>query len=200
MNASRSAKVLGRNALPIAAHHRRNPNPGSRSAPGPSGIPGTLTQVFRTVVRSLIAVLLVWAGLSKLGDPVSSYTALLEYQIPSPRVLLKLVAVVLPWLELLCALMMLANFHRRLATLVVSVLFGVFLVLVSQAFVRGLNIACGCFNLILLGIDEASAAARFIESVGFAFFRNLILLGGALYLLRTDPRLPSHGRLGTLEF
>ena len=72
-----------------------------------------------------------------------------------------------------------------------SVLFSVFLVMVGQAVVRGLNIPCGCFNLTIFGIDEASASARFVESVGFAFFRNLILLGGALYLLRTDKRWPS---------
>lgn len=190
MNATKSAKALVKNAVPTTAPNR---NPRSRSVQVPQGMPGTPAKVFRTILRSLIAIILVWAGLSKLGDPVSSYTALLEYQLPAPRVLLKLLAVVLPWLELLCALMLLANFYRRLATLAMSVLFSVFLAMVGQAVVRGLNISCGCFNLTIFGIDEASASAHFIESVGFAFFRNLILLGGALYLLRTDKRLPPGG-------
>ena len=155
------------------------------------GMPDKTASLFRTIVRSLVALLLIWAGLSKLGDPVSAYTALLAYQLPAPGLLLKLVALALPWLEVLCGLMLLANFHRRLALLVMSVLFSVFLVVVGQAFARGLDISCGCFNLRLFGIDEATAAARFYESVGFALVRNLILLGSALYLLRTEKSLAS---------
>lgn len=188
MNATKPEKPVVRNAAPATNPFR---SPRSRNVPVPRGLPGKPDNIFPTIVRSLFAILLIWAALSKLGDPVSAYTALLAYQLPLPGILWKLVAVSLPWLELLCALMLLANFYRRLAMLVTSVLFSVFLVMVGQAFARGLDISCGCFNLAVLGIDEASAAARFIESVGFAFFRNLVLLGGALYLLRTDKSLAS---------
>ena len=183
MNATKPGKAVVRNT-PRAAYPNRSP--GSPSVQDPQATPGKPARFLRTTVRSLLAVLLIWAGLSKLGDPVSAYTTLLEYQLPAPTALLKPVALVLPWLELLCGLMLVANFHRRLATLMVTVLFGVFLGMVGQAVVRGLDISCGCFNLGIFGIDEASAAARFIESVGFAFFRNLILLGVAIYLLLHD--------------
>ncbi len=183
MNATKPGKAGVRNAVPADDPSKQ---PRSRSVPVPDEMPGKPVRVIRMIVRSLIAILLLWAGLSKLGDPVSAYTALLAYELPAPTVLLKLVALALPWLELLCGLMLVADFHRRLATLVATALFGVFLVMVGQAVVRGLDISCGCFNLAILGIDEASASARFLESVGFAFFRNLLLLGGVVYLLCTE--------------
>lgn len=188
MNATKPGKPVVRSVAPAANPFGR---PRSRTEPASHGMPGQAASLFQATVRSLIALLLIWAGLSKLGDPVTTYTAMLAYQLPLPGILWKLVALALPWLELLCGLMLLANFHRRLATLVTSVLFSVFLVMVGQAFVRGLDISCGCFNLRILGIEEASAAARFFESVGFALVRNLLLLAGGLYLLRTDKRLAS---------
>jgi len=183
MKTTNSEKTLVKYTTVRNAPNKQLHSGNVRVPPDPSGRP---VKVFRMILRSLIAIILVWAALSKLGDPVSTYTTLLEYRLPAPGILLKLVAVVLPWLELLCALMLLANFHRRLATLSVSVLFSVFLIMVGQAEVRGLNISCGCFDLTVFGINESSPSGRFIESLGFAFVRNLILLGAALYLLRDD--------------
>jgi len=160
-------------------------------------IPNVRATIFPTIVRTLLAFLLVWAGLSKLGDPINAYTSLLDYQLPAPKVFLKLVAMVLPWLELLCGLMLLANFHRRLATLTASLLFGVFLIMVGQAAARGLDISCGCFNLAVFGINPASASARFLESVGFALLRDAILLAGAVYLVRIgQPSRPTTAAAG----
>lgn len=190
MKTAKTMTAAGKNATqPVASSN--NPRPGSVQKQ--RRFRGTSSPVLQRIVRSLIALILIWAGLSKLGDPVSAYTALLAYQVPAPAILLKLVAVALPWLELLCGLMLFTNFHRHTATLATCMLFAAFLLAVGQAVLRGLDIACGCFNLAILGIDEASASARFIESVGFAFFRNLVLLAGTFYLLRSDPRLPADG-------
>ncbi len=188
MKTAKTMRAPGKNAAPSVASNR---NPRSGGVPEQHVSRLMPSTVLQTIVRSVIALILIWAGLSKLGDPVSAYTALLAYQLPAPAILLKLVAVALPWLELLCGLMLLINFHRHTATLATGMLFAAFLLAVGQAVLRGLDIACGCFNLAILGIDEASASARFIESVGFAFFRNMVLLAGTLFLLRADPQVPA---------
>jgi len=48
---------------------------------------------------------------------------------------------------------------------------------------RGLDIACGCFDLTMIGIADDSAVMHFVDSVRFAFFRNFVLLAGVVYLL-----------------
>ena len=150
-------------------------------------------RAFHSALRYALSAILIWAGLSKLSDPVSFYTMLLEYRLPLPAVLLKLVAVILPWLELLCGLTLLVDYCRRATLLWVTVLFCVFLAMVGQALFRGLDISCGCFNLTILGIPEASGLGRVLESMGFAALRNLLLVTAAAFLFRRACEEPSGG-------
>ncbi|MGK0190428.1 MAG: putative oxidoreductase [Verrucomicrobiales bacterium] len=140
---------------------------------------------FETGLRWFLAAVLVWAGLSKLVDPVSFYGAMLEYQLPLPHVLLKITAVVLPWMELFCGLLLLAGIAPRATLIWVTALFGVFLLAVGQAFLRGLDISCGCFDLGLFGIEDGSELGHALESAGVATLRNLVLLGAAIFLFHT---------------
>ena len=47
---------------------------------------------------------------------------------------------------------------------------------------RGLEISCGCFNLDFLGLGTDEM--KLFQSVGFAFFRAILLLAAACYLFR----------------
>jgi putative oxidoreductase len=141
----------------------------------------------KIVVRWILGVLLVWASLSKIADPQEFYISIAAYKVALPGVLLRLAAMILPWLELLCGLLLLGRIWTRAALVWAMVMFAVFVVATGQAWVRGLEISCGCFNLRAFGLDPASGKAfvRFIESVGFAFFRALLLFLGAVYLFRS---------------
>lgn len=134
-------------------------------------------------MRWLLGVVLLWAALGKVANVQEFYAALLAYQIPLPSALLKATAVVLPWLELLCGLMLLANVRTTAALAWAVVLFAVFAACTGQAWLRGLHIACGCLDLRLLGIAGDSALGLWMESAKFAFIRAALLLVVAVGLL-----------------
>ncbi len=136
------------------------------------------------VLRCLLGVLLLWAAVSKLAQPTDFLASIYAYDLPLPRSWLQLVAVVLPWLELLCGLLLLANVWTETALAAILALLGVFALATGQAWARGLDISCGCFNLKLFGVDASAGFVKFIESPGFAFFRNLLLVLLASALLR----------------
>jgi putative oxidoreductase len=140
----------------------------------------------RVLLRWLLGILLVWAALSKLGNLQDFLDLLLGYKLPGPHVLFKIVTIILPWLELLCGLMLLARVHLRAALLWSIILFALFAVFTGQAWARGLNISCGCFNLDLFGLDPTSMGG-FLESAAFACIRSVMLCGAALFLFRTMP-------------
>jgi uncharacterized membrane protein YphA (DoxX/SURF4 family) len=140
----------------------------------------------RKLVRWILGALLVWAALSKIANPLEFYSGVAAYRLPLPGSVLRATAMVLPWLELICGLLLLAGLWTRAAAGWALILFGVFIVATGQAWARGLEIACGCFNLQALGLGEGRgrAAAAFLESVGFAFVRAIVLALASVYVLR----------------
>jgi putative oxidoreductase len=146
--------------------------------------------MLKTIVRWIIGTLLVWAALSKIANLEDFYISIAAYKLPFPSVTLRLAAMILPWLELLCGLLLLSGIWKRAALVWALILFAAFVLATGQAWTRGLNISCGCFNLSAFGLDAATSKSfiKFVESVGFAFFRALLLLLGAIYLFRSTGR------------
>jgi uncharacterized membrane protein YphA (DoxX/SURF4 family) len=138
----------------------------------------------KTALRWVLGLVLVWAALGKLANVQEFYVALLAYRLPVPPAMLQAAAIVLPWLELLCGLLLLARLRATAALAWAAILFAIFAVATGQAWLRGLPIACGCLDLRLLGIAPESALGHWLESPGFAFGRALVLLGFSAVLWR----------------
>lgn len=85
------------------------------------------------------------AGLLKLGDPAASVRAVRAYQI-LPEAIVPLVGHALPVVEVLVGICLLAGLVVRPAAMVSVVLFTAFVIGVSSAWARGLQIDCGCFG------------------------------------------------------
>lgn len=145
----------------------------------------------RLVLRWLLGALLIWAALAKIANLNEFYLNIALYRLPLPDAWLRLAAMVMPWLELLCGILMIAGTARRAALFWAMILFASFVVATGQAWARGLNINCGCFNLDFLG-DEF---AGIFETVKFAFFRAVLLFAAAVYLWRS-PNGPVKAGLG----
>lgn len=151
-------------------------------------------------MRGLLGLLMLWAAVSKLANPTEFLGSIYAYDLPLPRSLLQTAAVVLPWVELLCGLLLLAGFWSQTALLTVTGLLVLFVFATGQAWARGLDISCGCFNLKIFGLTESlPGLVRFLESVAFAFFRNLLLACLAGFLLRQALRAPDSARAITGE-
>ncbi len=129
-----------------------------------------------TILRWGLGLLMLWAAVSKLANLTSFLGSVYAYDLPLPKGGLKIVAVVLPWVELLCGLLLIGAMWMETSIAVAGGLFAVFLLATGQAWARGLNISCGCFDLSIFGLDkDHSKVAKYIESPGFAFVRNLAL-------------------------
>jgi uncharacterized membrane protein YphA (DoxX/SURF4 family) len=142
----------------------------------------------RVALRGVVGLLFLWAAVSKLGNPTEFLGALYAYELPISRGALKLAAVVLPWTELLCGLMLLADFRTRSALVCTLGMIAVFLAATGQAWARGLEISCGCFDLSFLGQGKTATSVRLaLESVPSAFLRNLLIATACFWMLRKNP-------------
>ncbi len=93
------------------------------------------------VVLGLVFIVSSW---TKIRYPRIFAESLLAYQV-LPQSLVTLVAVVLPWLELLAGLSMLLGYRYRGSAVVLGGLSLLFAMVLSSAVWQGLDISCGCF-------------------------------------------------------
>jgi len=85
------------------------------------------------------------AAADKLGNPELFARNIANYRLV-PLELVNVLAIVLPWLELMVGLMLLAGLRVQAAAMVAAGLLVVFTVALVSALVRGLDIHCGCFS------------------------------------------------------
>mgnify|MGYP002397447221 CR=1 FL=1 len=107
-----------------------------------------MTRAQRTVYhvcRLALGGAFVYAGFLKAKDVQSFAGTVAAYQL-LPYTLNYLVAATLPWVEMLAGGLLLANRHVRAATLVLTALISLFVVVLLSVVLRGLEIDCGCFG------------------------------------------------------
>ncbi len=97
------------------------------------------------VCRLLLAGVFIYAGFLKGSDPVAFAGQVAAYEI-LPYAFNYLVAAILPFIELLCGVLLLLNQRVRPALLVLFAMNSVFMLALFSLILRGLDIDCGCFH------------------------------------------------------
>ena len=127
------------------------------------------------VFRVVLAGIFFYAGWGKVLDPTLFAIKIRNYDLlPDPWV--ALVAITLPWLEILCAICLVSRRWERGALMWVIGMLLVFLFGMASAIARGLNIDCGCFGDSL---DRGSFALALVMD-----FVLLIIAGRLWFVLR----------------
>jgi putative oxidoreductase len=99
------------------------------------------------VFRLVLGGLFVYAGAVKVLDPLDFAQNIRNYDLVGQS-LSFIAAVVLPWLEILSGLFLIAGVWKRGAAVVISGLLVFFIVLTVVTMIRGLDVDCGCFGAL----------------------------------------------------
>src|SRR2546426_11496867 len=102
-------------------------------------------KVVRRIADLALGAVFIYAGLTKVVDPVAFANDIDNYKI-LPWPLVVRLAFYLPWLELLCGLALILRFFYRGGLFILTGLTFVFIAASVIAKVRGLDITCGCFG------------------------------------------------------
>lgn len=135
-------------------------------------------------VGAVLGAIFLYASYDKILHPADFARIVYHYQVigPSQHIgpwVANLLAVTLPWIEVVVGLMLLTGFWRREAALVTSGLLAVFIAAVASALLRGIDIEnCGCFSVT----GEGRAAGIKL------LLADLAMLAGALMLAFDEPR------------
>ena len=112
-------------------------------------------------VQIALGLFFVAAALPKLVDPPSFAHMIYNYRLV-PGAFVNLMALVMPWLELLAGLALILGIWTRTSAGLAGALLLVFLVAISLNLARGNAIDCGCFDVSSANrtVDERLADMR----------------------------------------
>jgi uncharacterized membrane protein YphA (DoxX/SURF4 family) len=146
-----------------------------------------------TAARLLLAGVWAWAALAKISDPDAAVRAVRAYQL-LPEALVRPVAWGLPFAELALAVLLAAGLATRLAAIASAVLLGLFMVAITAAWARGLQIDCGCFGGggPATGVAASDYVLELVRDAG-------LLVVAVLLAWRPHSRLALEDRLGSEE-
>lgn len=130
------------------------------------------------IVRLVLAAAFILAALPKIQDPVAFAASVEGFRVVGGE-LTQWVALLLPWFELVIGLGLLVPQLRLGSGLIIGVLLVAFIGLHLSAWLRGLDISCGCF-----GPETGDTAPNYLWLLG----RNFALLLAVIFIFRRDLR------------
>jgi uncharacterized membrane protein YphA (DoxX/SURF4 family) len=138
-------------------------------------------------LRLLLGGFFVYASLDKIAHPAAFAKAVYQWQVAGP-VPSNLVAVTLPWIELVAGALLVLGAWRREAALVTAALLAVFLAAAASVMARGIDVEnCGCVSVAASALPSAWPPA-WMKGVGwFLVSRNLLMLAAALVIAFVTP-------------
>lgn len=129
------------------------------------------------VLALALGGIFLYAAHDKVLDPRPLVTIIWGYRLIPPQ-LTNLIAIYLPWMELIIGLGLVTGIARRAAAGWATVLLVFFTTALVINAVRGIDVACGCF----------STSAQDVQNAWLLALRDLPMLAAAAVLTFFPPR------------
>ena len=97
------------------------------------------------LLRLLIGGVFIYASIDKIAHPGQFAHAIENYRI-LPWFLINIFAIILPWIELVSGVLLIAGVWLNGSAITISALLLIFIIAITAGLLRGLDISCGCFN------------------------------------------------------
>lgn len=123
------------------------------------------------LLRLLLAGVFLYAALGKIWDPQGFAVVVANYQM-LPAWAINPTALLLPWLEAVCAVLLLTGRWTDGSLMILNGLLVVFIAALAINWYRGIDVACGCFT------TAGEGGSNYFRDI----LRDLVLLAAGLWL------------------
>jgi putative oxidoreductase len=134
------------------------------------------------VSRLFIAGVFIYASIYKILDPVTFAKSIWYYHMV-PGELINLMALILPWLEMLSGVALLFGVFYRGAVFWVNVLLVLFIIALAYTVASGIDIECGCFKAAE-SATEPAWNSLLLDILFLAFSLQLLFSKSKRFMLR----------------
>jgi uncharacterized membrane protein YphA (DoxX/SURF4 family) len=126
------------------------------------------------LLRLFLGAVFLWASLDKIYNP-DAFAEIIENYHILPSGLVNLTALLLPWVEAVCGLLLISGFFVDGAALTINIMLVVFMFALLFSLYRGLDITCGCFSTTLHSPKS--------NLIYWYLFRDAVFLGIGIWIL-----------------
>ena len=114
--------------------------------------------------RIILGLIFIYASIDKIINPIDFSNSIDNYHI-TPIVLNNLIALTIPWIELVIGLCLIFGFFLDGSSFISILLLIMFIFMLSQALFRGIDLDCGCFNLSEKSVDDVNLKLKMIKRI-----------------------------------
>ena len=122
----------------------------------------------------------IYASYDKILDPAGFSKNIHNFHV-TPIAIENLAALILPWLELIIGVFLIIGLFLEGTTSIIIALLIFFIIILSQAVLRGIDVHCGCFKL-----DADIGTTDFRKELIIRIGEDIIYLGMALFIKFRD--------------
>jgi uncharacterized membrane protein YphA (DoxX/SURF4 family) len=101
----------------------------------------------QVLCRIILGGVFIYASIDKIVHPHAFAKIIHNYQL-LPDLLVTLPAIVLPWLEMISGLFLVAGIFRRASAVILSSMLLMFGTAITINLIRGITFDCGCFSTV----------------------------------------------------
>ena len=127
------------------------------------------------VVRILLGIVLIFSGIAKIADPSKAVDLMLEFKVILESLIFIIISV-LPVLEILTGMLLVAGMYPKLATISALVLFSGFFFISIYGTLIGLSSDCGCFGSVIksrIGLGMVVRNGMFVVGVVYMSIKEV---------------------------
>lgn len=146
-------------------------------------------------LRIYLGYFFIYASLSKIPYPAQFAEAIANYRL-IPYMFLNLVALILPWIELVAGLFLIIGLKSRSSTIVIGLLLIMFDVMILVNMHWGAPITCGCYDTVgePIGWKKVSEnALMLLFAIQIYYFDKPALLNRLKWLVGPSSRITAIG-------
>ena len=133
--------------------------------------------VIALLCRVILGVILIYASIDKIVHPAEFAKAIGNYNV-LPFGLENLLGIILPVLELLVGSCLILGIMLDGSAIITAGMMTVFIIALSQAMIRGIDINCGCFKVTVENGGHQVGIRRIIEDFLFLGMSLMVLSRG----------------------
>lgn len=125
-------------------------------------------------LRVILGIIFIYASAGKLFRAEDFAKAILRYEF-LPIYFVNIMAIVMPWVEFITGILLILGIYKKASSMLASISLVVFLIALTSAFARGLDISCGCFSL-----EETSTK----DDIVYRIIQDIFMLIGAIVVYK----------------